>query len=107
MHVRITFSSNYYKYIYSSDIHVLQLSIKFFSITNFQNTQTFNVQKNDVWTGGAQKSNLLHKAGGRVAYFGYKHQRKVEKNFSNFNEKLKGVVKKDKKNEYSYEHSFE
>jgi len=30
-------------------------------------------------------------------YFGYKHQRKVEKNYSNFNEKLKGVVKKEKK----------
>jgi len=32
-----------------------------------------------------------------VVYFGYKHQRKVEKKFSNFNEKLKGVVKKKTK----------
>jgi hypothetical protein len=45
--------------------------------------------------GGKQKINLLHKAGCMVVYFGYKHQRKVEKFFSNFNEKLKGVVKKN------------
>jgi len=50
-----------------------------------------------IHTGGTQKINLLHKAGGRVVYFGYKNQRKVENFFSNFNEKLKGVVKKDKK----------
>ncbi len=42
------------------------------------------------FTGGAQKYNLLHKAGGRVVNFG-----------ENINEKLKGVVKKDKKIEYS------
>jgi hypothetical protein len=46
---------------------------------------------------GTQKINMLHKAGGRVVYFEHKHQRKVEKKFSDFNEKLKGVVKKDKK----------
>jgi len=50
-----------------------------------------------VEPGGTQKINLLQKAGGRVVYYGYKNQRKVEKKFSNFNEKLKGVVKKDKK----------
>ena len=27
-----------------------------------------------VEPGGTQKINLLHKAGGRVVYFGYKHQ---------------------------------
>ena len=31
------------------------------------------------FTGGTQKINLLHKAGGRVVYFAYKHQRKVER----------------------------
>jgi hypothetical protein len=45
-----------------------------------------------VITGGTQKINLLHKAGGRVVYFEKKHQLKVEKNCSNFNEKLKGVA---------------
>jgi hypothetical protein len=32
-----------------------------------------------VEPGGTQKINLLHKAGGRVVYFGYKHQHRVEK----------------------------
>jgi hypothetical protein len=36
--------------------------------------------------------NLLHKAGGRVVYFGKEHQRKVEKHFSIYSEKLKGLV---------------
>ncbi len=36
--------------------------------------------------------NLLHKAGGRVVYFGKEHQRKAGKIFSILNEKLKGVV---------------
>jgi len=45
-----------------------------------------------VIIGGTQKINLLHKAGGRVVYFEKKHQRKVEKNCSYLNEKLKGVA---------------
>jgi len=44
---------------------------------------------------------LLYKAGGKVVYFGKKNQRKAKKSFSIFNEKLKGVVKKGKKIEYS------
>ena len=36
-------------------------------------------QKMFIQTGGTQKINLLHKAGGRVVYFGYKNQRKVER----------------------------
>jgi hypothetical protein len=39
----------------------------------------FHVIKVVYKTGGTQKINLLHKAGGRVVYFGYKHQRKVER----------------------------
>ena len=44
--------------------------------------ECFKMFKNLFYNaGGTQKINLLHKAGGRVVYFGYKHQRKVEKFF--------------------------
>jgi len=41
--------------------------------------------------GGTQKRNLLHKAGGRVVYFGYKDQRKVERGWSKKTIKLKEI----------------
>jgi hypothetical protein len=40
---------------------------------------------------GTQKLKLLNKAGSRVVYFGYKHQRNADRNV------LRGVVKKYKK----------
>jgi hypothetical protein len=39
----------------------------------------WQLKKLAIYPGGAQKCYLLHKAGGRVVYFGYKHQRKVER----------------------------
>jgi hypothetical protein len=50
---------------------------RFFEICN-----KFYLIKKTIKPGGTQKINLLHKDGGRVVYFGYKHQRK-------FNEQLK------------------
>jgi len=47
---------------------------------------------------GTQKINLLHKAGGRVVYFGYKHQRKVEKKIFYFQRKVERGGQKRQKN---------
>ncbi len=48
--------------------------------------------------GGTLKINLLHKVDGRMVYFGYKHQGKVEKIIFLFQRKVeKGDQKKTKK----------
>ena len=42
--------------------------------------------------GGTLKINLLHKVDGRMVYFGYKHQRKVEEIIFLFQRKVEKII---------------